>query len=141
MAVVVDASAVAAIAFGEPEGHALVAHLMDETLLAPTLLDYEVASIAWKKTRAHPDTAPLIQAALDAASRLIIARVPVPAVDMLRVARETGLTAYDAAYLWLARAHDAELVTLDRTLAAAATDRHAEPPVRHGRARRVPSRG
>jgi len=122
MAVVVDASAVAAIAFGEPDGHTLVAHLMGETLLAPTLLDYELANIAWKKSRAHPDAAPLIQAALDAATRLRIARVPVPAVDLLRVARETRLTAYDAAYLWLARTRDAELVTLDRALAALADD-------------------
>jgi hypothetical protein len=39
MAVVVDASAVGAIAFGEPDGPTLVAHLQGETLLAPTLLD------------------------------------------------------------------------------------------------------
>ena len=120
MAVVVDASAVGAIAFGEPDGPTLVAHLQGETLLAPTLLDYEIASIAWKKARAHPESAAQIQAALDAASRLRIDRVPVPAVDLLRVARETGLTVYDAAYLWLARTRDAELVTLDRKLADAA---------------------
>lgn len=122
MAVVVDASVVAAIAFGEPDGHTFAAHLMGETLLAPTLLDYELAIIAWKKARAHPDSAPLIQAALDAATRLRILRVPVPAVDLLRVARETRLTASDAAYLWLARTHDAELVTLDRALAVLAAD-------------------
>ena len=120
MAVVVDASAVGAIAFGEPDGPTLVAHLQGETLLAPTLLDYEIASIAWKKARAHPESAAQIQAALDAASRLRIERVPVPAVDLLRVARETRLTVYDAAYLWLARTRDAELVTLDRKLADAA---------------------
>ena len=120
MAVVVDASAVGAIAFGEPVGPTLVAHLQDETLLAPTLLDYEIASIAWKKARAHPESAAQIQAALDAASRLRIERVRVPAVDLLRVARETRLTVYDAAYLWLARTRDAELVTLDRKLADAA---------------------
>ena len=120
MAVVVDASAVGAIAFGEPDGPTLVAHLQGETLLAPTLLDYEIASIAWKKARAHPESAAQIQAALDAASRLRIDRVPVPAVDLLRVARETRLTVYDAAYLWLARTRDAELVTLDRKLADAA---------------------
>jgi predicted nucleic acid-binding protein len=119
MAVVVDASVIAAIAFGEPEGRTLVAHLTGETLLAPTLLDYEIANIAWKKSRAHPDAAPLIQAALNATSRLAITRVPVSAVDLLRIARDTGLTASDAAYLWLARAHDAELVTLDRRLAKA----------------------
>ena len=120
MAVVVDASAVGAIAFGEPDGPTLVAHLQGETLLAPTLLDYEIASIAWKKARAHPESAAQIQAALYAASRLRIERVRVPAVDLLRVARETRLTVYDAAYLWLARTRDAELVTLDRRLANAA---------------------
>jgi predicted nucleic acid-binding protein len=119
MAVVVDASVIAAIAFGEPDGRTLVAHLSGQTLLAPTLLDYEIANIAWKKARAHPEAAPLIQAALNATSRLAVTRVPVPAVDLFRIARETGLTAYDSAYLWLARAHDAELVTLDRALAMA----------------------
>jgi len=120
MAVVVDASAVGAIAFGEPEGHTLAAHLMGETLLAPTLLDYEMASIASKKARAHPEVAPHIHAALEAAGSLRIQRVPVPATELLRLARETKLTVYDAAYLWLARTRDAELVTLDRRLAGAA---------------------
>jgi predicted nucleic acid-binding protein len=120
MAVVVDASAVGAIAFGEPEGHTLAAHLMGETLLSPTLLDYEIASIASKKARAHPGVAPHIHAALEAAGRLRIQRVPVPATELLRLARETKLTVYDAAYLWLARTRDAELVTLDRRLADAA---------------------
>lgn len=32
------------------------------------------------------------------------------------MARRTGLTTYDAAYLWLARASDMELVTLDAEL-------------------------
>lgn len=120
MAVVVDASAIAAIAFGEPDGPTLTAHLTGETLLTPTLFDYELANIAWKKARAHPEMAPAIQAALDAAAHLAIDRVSIPTVDLLRVARETGLTAYDAAYLWLARTRDAELVTLDRALARAA---------------------
>jgi predicted nucleic acid-binding protein len=35
----------------------------------------------------------------------------------------TGLTAYDAAYLWLARHLDAELVTLDTELQRAARHR------------------
>jgi predicted nucleic acid-binding protein len=109
-----------AIAFGEPDGHTLAEHLKGETLLAPTFIDYELASIAWKKARALPESAAQIQAALDAASRLRIQRVPVPAVDLLRVARDTRLTVYDAAYLWLARTRDAELVTLDRRLADAA---------------------
>jgi len=81
-----------AIAFGEPEGSTLAAQLEGETLLAPPLIDYDLASIASKKARAHPEPAAQIQAALDAASRLRIQRVPIPAVDLLRVARDTKLT-------------------------------------------------
>lgn len=38
---------------------------------------------------------------------------------VLDLAEATGLTAYDASYLWLARSLDGELVTLDRKLAGA----------------------
>jgi predicted nucleic acid-binding protein len=38
---------------------------------------------------------------------------------ILDLAEPTGLTAYDASYLWVARSLNAELVTLDRKLAAA----------------------
>jgi len=120
MAVVVDASAIAAIAFGEPDGPTLTAHLSGQSLIAPTLFDYELADIAWKKAHRHPALAPAIQAALDAAACLPIARVAVSPGNMLRSARATGLTAYDASYLWLARSRDAELVTLDGRLARAA---------------------
>ena len=120
MAVVVDASVIAAIAFGEPEGPGLAAHLSGQTLLAPTLVDYELANIAWKKVRRRPVTHPLVAAALRAASRLELTRVIVPPVEAFRVANETGLTAYDAAYLWVALIRDAELVTLDADLARAA---------------------
>ena len=40
--------------------------------------------------------------------------------QLLGLAERIGLTAYDASYLWLARRTGAELVTLDRRLAAAA---------------------
>jgi predicted nucleic acid-binding protein len=39
----------------------------------------------------------------------------------LELAASTGLTAYDASYLWLSRQLEAELVTLDQQLAMAAT--------------------
>jgi predicted nucleic acid-binding protein len=38
------------------------------------------------------------------------------------LATETGLTAYDATYLWLSRSRDSELVTLDRALARLAPE-------------------
>ncbi|MBV9740236.1 MAG: type II toxin-antitoxin system VapC family toxin [Hyphomicrobiales bacterium] len=45
--------------------------------------------------------------------------VTVDLTATLDLAESAGLTAYDASYLWLARALGAELVTLDRKLTAA----------------------
>ena len=45
MAVVVDASAIGAIIFGEPEAETLRAHLAGETLPAPTLIDVELVTL------------------------------------------------------------------------------------------------
>ncbi len=122
MAVVVDASALGAIAFGEPEGKAMAAHLEGETLLAPALIDYELTNVALKKARKRPETLPRLVLALQAALALPLSRVPVPGVEALALAAETGLTAYDASYLWLARSHDAELVTLDVPLGRLASE-------------------
>ena len=117
MAVVVDASAIGAIMFGEPEGQTLAAHLDGETLLAPSLLDFELTNLALKKARKRPDDLPKILVSLQTALALPVSRIAVPGLDVFALAAETGLTAYDASYLWLARRHDAELVTLDADLA------------------------
>jgi predicted nucleic acid-binding protein len=122
MAVVVDASAIAAIAFGEPAGQTLIAHVRGETLLAPTLLDCELANVALKKIRRRPDLADAISISLTAALNLPITRVPVPGAAVFALARQTGLTAYDASYLWLAQSRDAELVTLDAELQRLTTE-------------------
>lgn len=117
MRVVVDASALGAIAFGEPEAPALGRYLEDETLIAPTLLDYELTNLAITKVRrgvVSPSEATLL---LVSALRLPIKRVAVPGEEVLVLAMQTGLSAYDAAYLWLARTTDSELVTLDCQLA------------------------
>ena len=121
MAVVVDASAIGAIMFGEPEGATLSAHLEGQTLLAPTLIDVELSNLALKKARKRPEQLPQIFLSLQAALALPVSRIGVPGAEAFALAAETGLTAYDASYLWLARARDAELVTLDAALARAAT--------------------
>lgn len=125
MAVVVDASAIGAIMFGEPEGPTLAAHLEGETLLAPSLLDYELANLALKKAQRRPEHLPEIIVSLEAALALPISRVDLPGLDVFLLAADTGLTAYDASYLWLARSRDAELVTLDTALARVA-DGHTD---------------
>ena len=117
MILVVDASAVAAVLFGEPEGVAMEAYLRDETLIAPSLIDYELANIGLKKIRRDAQLEAAIIGVLKGAKHLRIDRVAVPPEDVLELAAKTGLTAYDASYLWVAIAKDAELVTLDSRLA------------------------
>ena len=67
--------------------------------------------------RRNPAAEPTLLAMLMGLDAIHIQRVPVPATDVVSLAVRTGLTAYDAAYLWLAMSRDAELVTLDRQLA------------------------
>lgn len=57
-----------------------------------------------------------LRVALGLYSRLGVREVQVPQDVIPEVARRTGLTAYDAAYLWLARELGTELLTLDRSL-------------------------
>ena len=53
-------------------------------------------------------------------NRLDIAKTEVDFDEVILLAESKGITVYDAAYLWLARRLAAELVTLDKKLAAAA---------------------
>ena len=116
MAVVVDASAIGAIMFGEPEGPAMAAHLEGETLLAPHLIDFELTNLAWKKARKRPESLPQIALSLRAALALPLSRLAVPGEEAFVLALRTGLTGYDASYLWLAQTRDVELITLDTAL-------------------------
>ena len=49
--IVVDASALAALIFREPEGEAVLHRCQGESLFAPQLLDYEMANICVTKQR------------------------------------------------------------------------------------------
>jgi predicted nucleic acid-binding protein len=120
-AVVVDASALAAIVFDEPAAGEMADRLEGCRVYAPPLLKYELANVAWKKACRHPGQWAHIARALRAAleRESWISWVDVDHADALLVARGTGLTAYDASYLWLAGYLGAELVTLDARLAAA----------------------
>ncbi len=117
MTLVVDASAISAIVFGEAEGATIAAHIDGESLVAPSLFDYEMVTIGWKKMRRHPDKHATLIAAMSRVPSLPILKVEVPVGELFGLATETGLTAYDASYLWLALSRDLELVTLDNHLA------------------------
>lgn len=118
---VVDASALAAILFAEPEADAIAERLTGARLAAPSLLDYELANVCLTKIRRQPSQREALRAAFRLAHRLGVETVAVDHAATLDLAETTGLTAYDAGYLWLARALGAELVTLDRKLAEAGT--------------------
>ncbi|MCJ7628709.1 MAG: type II toxin-antitoxin system VapC family toxin [Longimicrobiales bacterium] len=117
--VVVDASALAALLFGEPAGPEIAERLDGRTLLAPSLLRYELASVCLKKTREEPEKGKELLMSLGLLPRLAVQEVQVPTEGLADVARMSGLTAYDAAYLWLARELEVELVSLDARLNAA----------------------
>jgi predicted nucleic acid-binding protein len=120
-AVVVDASALAALVFHEPGAGEVADRLEGCRLHAPHLLRFELANVAWKKIRRHPEQAAAIANSLARSLRddAGISWMSVDVVDALLIARATNLTAYDASYLWLAGFLGAELVTLDTRLAAA----------------------
>ena len=118
---VVDASALAALLFGEPEAEAVARRLDGARLAAPVLLGFELANVCLIKGRRHPEHRDRLVAALRLRGRLGIEEHAVDHDAALTLAMGTGLTAYDASYLWLARRLGAELVSLDRQLLAATT--------------------
>ena len=114
----VDASAVAAVLFMEPGGESLRERLSG-ALVAPFLLPFEIANVCRQKMQRQP---PLAQTWLERyrlLPRLNISFVAVDFETLPEVARRHGLSAYDAAYLQLALAQKAPLVTLDAKLAGA----------------------
>jgi predicted nucleic acid-binding protein len=116
---IVDASALAAIVFAEPEGEDAVARLRGAALAAPALLAYEIANVCLAKIRANPAQRQLLLTAFENWTAMGIELVEVDSRAVLMLADESGLTAYDVSYLWLARRLNAELVTYDRRLARA----------------------
>lgn len=118
---VVDASALGALLFGEPDGAAIAELLRGASLIAPALLPFEVANVCVKKMRRHTDQRDALLAAFGMLVRMEVGVIEVDQGEAILLAERSGLTAYDASYLWLARRMGAELVTLDRQLVAAGT--------------------
>ncbi len=116
---VVDCNAVAGLVFREPWFEAAQGRFDGRSLHAPHLLSSEIASVALKKHRrgeAHALTGLALAAELD------IELHPTDPVPVVELAQRYGLSAYDAAYLWLAAELRCPLATFDEALARAATD-------------------
>jgi predicted nucleic acid-binding protein len=115
---VVDASAIAAVVFDEPEAAPIIASITG-ALIAPSLLRYELASICATKLMREPQRAKLILARYGLLARLELDYADPDWQSLPVLARQWGISAYDAAYLQLALARKAPLVTLDSRLAKA----------------------
>ncbi len=118
VATVVDASAVAAVLFDEPEGAPVVSSIIGK-LIAPTLLRYELAGVCTTKCVRHPARALEIQRRYELLDDLAVKYFEPDWPPLPVLARRWALSAYDAAYLQLALTKRAALVTLDARLAAA----------------------
>jgi predicted nucleic acid-binding protein len=121
--IVVDASAVIEVLLRTPAAKAVERRLFDsrQTLHAPHLLDVEVAQVIRRYAAKGQMDADRGRTALAILADFPILRHPhtfmLPRIWDLR----NNLTAYDAAYVVLAEALDAPLLTRDRRLAGAAS--------------------
>jgi len=117
---VVDASALGALVFGEPKAEEIAKTLGDSPMAAPALIWFEMASICRHKIKVHPTRRDQILRASLMAEKLAIEILEVDHPAVVKLAEETGLTTYDASYLWLARRLKGELITLDGKVQRAA---------------------
>lgn len=121
--VVVDASVLAALAFGEARAAEAADLLRGRRLFAPGLLWYEMSEVARVKSAARPRESAAIMEQLEMAHHLpIVLRSPLWA-GLPQLALSTSLTAYDAAYLSLAMSLEVRLATFDQRLKRAADER------------------
>jgi predicted nucleic acid-binding protein len=115
---VVDCSVVASVLFDELDRDAAASALAGRELFAPELLADEFVSVAIKKSRHGLDE--VVRQALVDFAALELTRCRCDVHAQWRLALEHDLTAYDAAYLWLAAELGAPLATFDERLGAAA---------------------
>jgi predicted nucleic acid-binding protein len=119
MATVIDASALAAVLYDEPEAPAVLAGCTGD-LIAPTLLPYEIASVCRTKMLRRPDDARRILACHAGYATLGVRLIDPDWSELPQLTHRWALSVYDAAYLQIALRERAALVTLDARLAAAA---------------------
>jgi predicted nucleic acid-binding protein len=125
--IVVDCSAICGILFDEPWRGEAISRIAARTLYAPHLLDHEVVSVALKKHRQNWSRES-IASALEDYGHFQIELRDTDAAGQLELALRYKLTAYDAAYLWLAAELKAPLATFDEKLGAAARTHLASLP-------------
>lgn len=122
---VVDSSFLIAILFAEEYTDFAAAHLdaaIAEGLVAPALLNWELANVLRTKVLRNPATPQEAVARLRSVAKLSIGTPEQePTTEtLLTMALDTGLSVYDTAYVELAQRLVAPLATLDGAMAKAA---------------------
>ena len=117
---VIDTSALLAVLLEEPERPALIAATRGVVLFAPSSLPWEVGNALVAATRRRRLTPAEAQRAWTAYERVPLRLVDVDMPRAVALALDLGLYAYDAYMLEVARQRGLPLLTLDRTLRAAA---------------------
>jgi predicted nucleic acid-binding protein len=123
--VVLDASTTLSWAFDDEAGKysdAVLDFVSENHAIVPSLWKYEIANgilVGLRRARLSIDEAVSFSADLGAMDIQVDASVLEP-VTLLAESFDTGLTAYDAAYLMLARETGLPLATQDRALIRAA---------------------
>ena len=117
---VVDASVLGATFFIDHRYREAERLIADADLFAPTLLNYEMANIAVKRIELFPQRQELILESLQTFLRLNVQLQDVDYRQVVDLAALTGLTAYDASYLYVARELGLPLITFDMQLARVA---------------------
>ncbi len=123
--IVIDASALLEMLLNTPVSGKVTERLFgrNETLHAPHLLDLEVAQVLRRYTLSGEMDAERSEQALGDLADMPLNRYPHD-VFLLRIwTLRRNLTAYDAAYVALAEALDAPLITRDAALARASGHR------------------
>lgn len=116
--IVVDCSALAGVLFQEAWQHEAQARLSGRSLFAPFLLQAEVCSVALKK--AHQGAAVAAAEGLAQWQDFGIELLRIDIAETFALAQRYQLSAYDAAYLWLAADLKCPLATFDSKLGQAA---------------------
>jgi predicted nucleic acid-binding protein len=121
-AIVCDASVLASIAFGDLHSEEARALARLRRLFAPSLLRYELAHVAVRRSLTPGDDWERVRQAFSASLRVPVRLVEPAWEQVFKLARAHRLSAYDASYLQVALALEIPLATLDKALAAVAEE-------------------
>ncbi len=92
----------------------------DKKFITTDLFDYEFANVMWKTAKYQGLSTSDVRAFFTLVESLEIERYKTDAMQLFSYATKTGLTAYDASYLLLAKKYNCEIATFDKELLAVA---------------------